>query len=160
MKSGGGRQTSILNFQAPVPSWPWFGMTSICWLAAHISLQIVWARLICFYARLVQNVMPRYLLGALPMWCRVPSDRQGGKKKGGKKGDWGWLSRCSSWYIKKRRPTERILEGFKSGYDSFWEKLKLNMIINVQKWKINKVLDRQVDLKEKKTVLKMNNCFE
>lgn len=60
-------------------------MTSICWLAAHISLQIVWARLICFYARLVQDVMPRYLLGALPMWCRVPSDRQGGKKKGGKK---------------------------------------------------------------------------
>lgn len=69
------------KFPASIPSWPWFGMTSICWLAAHISLQIVWARLICFYARLVQNVMPRYLLGALPMWCRVPSDRQGEKKR-------------------------------------------------------------------------------
>lgn len=47
------------KFLASIPSWPWFGMTSICWLAAHISLQIVWARLICFYARLVKNVMPR-----------------------------------------------------------------------------------------------------
>lgn len=47
------------KFPASIPSWPWFGMTSICWLAAHISLQIVWARLICFYARLVKNVMPR-----------------------------------------------------------------------------------------------------
>lgn len=84
------------KFPASIPSWPWFGMTSICWLAAHISLQIVWARLICFYARLVQNVMPRYLLGALPMWCRVPSDRQGEKK-----GDWGWLSRCLCWYMKR-----------------------------------------------------------
>lgn len=33
------------------------GMTSICWLAAHFSTQIVWARLICFYARLVKNAM-------------------------------------------------------------------------------------------------------
>lgn len=47
------------KFPASIPSWPWFGMTSICWLAAHIYLQIVWARLICFYARLVKNVMPR-----------------------------------------------------------------------------------------------------
>lgn len=47
------------KFPASIPWWPWFGMTSICWLAAHISLQIVWARLICFYARLVKNVMPR-----------------------------------------------------------------------------------------------------
>lgn len=47
------------KFPASIPSWPWFGLTSICWLAAHISLQIVWARLICFYARLVKNVMPR-----------------------------------------------------------------------------------------------------
>lgn len=69
------------KFSASVPSWPWFGMTSICWLAAHISLQIVWARLICFYARLAQNVMPRYLLGELPMWCRVASDRQEGEKE-------------------------------------------------------------------------------
>lgn len=51
----------------------------------------------------------------------------------------------------KPGPTERILEGFNSGYESFWENLKLNIIINVQKWKINKVLDRQVDLKEKKS---------
>lgn len=123
------------KFPASVPSWPWFGMTSICWLAAHISLQIVWARLICFYARLVQNVMPRYLLGALPTRCSFPSDRQGGKKKGEKKGDWGWLSRCSSWYMKSGGPLKRILERFHSGYESFWENIKLNIIIDVQKWK-------------------------
>lgn len=97
------------KFPASVPSWPWFGMTSICWLAAHISLQIVWARLICFYARLVQNVMPRYLLGALPMWCRVASDRQEGEEK---EGDWGWLFRCSRWYMKSGGSLNASWNGF------------------------------------------------
>lgn len=95
------------------------------------------------------------------MWCRVTfwercqcgagfrvTDREG-RKKGKKR----WLRMIVSLLeliYEKRRPTERILEGFNSGCESFWENLKLNIIINVQKWKINKVLDRQVDLKEKK----------
>lgn len=97
------------KFPASVPSWPWFGMTSICWLDAHISLQIVWARLICFYARLVQNVMPRYLLGTLPMWCRGASDRQERKVKK------RWLRMIVSLLALiygKRRPAERVLERF------------------------------------------------
>lgn len=84
-------------------------MTSICWLAAHISLQIVWARLICFYARLVQNVMPRYLLGPLPMWCRVPSDRQEGEKK--KVIEYDCLAACADIW-KAEAPLDTSWSGF------------------------------------------------
>lgn len=104
------------KFPASVPSWPWFGMTSICWLAAHISLQIVLARLICFYARLVQNVMPRYLLRALPMWCRVLSDRQEGE------GEKRWLRMIVSLLaLLYERPVEHIMEPFHKKKD-----LKMN----------------------------------